>query len=95
MTRGLGWITLSGVGTSVNYCREELEILKNKNYVLDFIQPSEADVRTIRQDINNVQSARNELERLADKLSKELNMSIEEILDKFGSELSNIKKKKK
>lgn len=92
MTRGLAWITLSGVGNSVQRCVNELAELRQNEYKLKFTQPSEQDVRTIRQDINKKQSTLNQIERLADQLSIELNIPREEVLDEIKSKLQNKKK---
>ncbi|MEN5435290.1 ATP-binding domain-containing protein [Sphingobacterium faecium] len=83
MTRSLGWVTLTGVGDSVDYCINEIKKLKENNYKLIFKQPSENDVRTIRQGINTKQRLLNRIERLADEFVNETELSKEELVEQL------------
>jgi len=80
MTRAQAWVTLTGVGETVEHCLEELKTLAANDFNLVFTQPSEQEVKTVKQDINNKQAALNEIERLADELSIKHNLSKEEII---------------
>lgn len=88
MTRGLAWITLTGVGESVGFCLKEISELKKNGFKLIFSQPSEQDVKTIRQDINKEQTALNQIERMA----KDMNMTQEEFFSMMQSKFQNKKK---
>ncbi|TKC00032.1 DEAD/DEAH box helicase [Pedobacter cryotolerans] len=90
MTRSLAWVTLSGVGETVDYCIDELNMLKTNNYQLEFIQPSEIDVITIKQGIDKAQTFLNKIERIADELSSETDLTRDEIVEKLRR---NINKK--
>lgn len=81
MTRSLAWVTLSGVGESVSYCINELNEFKENDFQLIFKQPSEKEVTTIRQEIDKQQKLLNQLERVADELSKETDLTKEEIVN--------------
>jgi superfamily I DNA and RNA helicase len=83
MTRSLGWVTLTGVGDFVDYCRTEVETLQANNYKLKFTQPSEKEVITIRQEIDKRQKLLNKIERIADDLVKESGVSKDEIVDQL------------
>jgi len=91
MTRGLAWITLTGVGDSVQHCIQEFEKLKENNFNLLFTQPSEEDVRTIMQDITKKQSTLTKIDRLTEELGK-LNMSQDEIMEEIKRKLFSKKK---
>lgn len=81
MTRSLAWVTMTGVGDSVDFCINELKELVKNEFKLCFIQPSERQVKTIRQGINKMQKALNEIERVADDLSKSTGLSRDEIVE--------------
>lgn len=87
MTRAQAWVTLTGIGEAVDYCRQELNILAKNDFKLIFTQPSEQEVITVRQDINKKQAALNEIERIADDLSKKLGLSKEEIVEDLKNKL--------
>lgn len=91
MTRSLAWVTLSGIGSSVQYCIDELESLKKNDYDFIFIQPSERDVRTIRQTIDKKQTLLNKIERLADEIVNETGASKEEIVEQLKLKFTNKK----
>lgn len=91
MTRSMAWVNLSGVGDSVQYCIDELEKLKENDYQLVFNQPSEKDVKTIRQSIDKKQKLLNKIERIAEDLVKETGESKDEIVEQL--KLKFIKKK--
>jgi len=83
LTRSLGWVTLTGVGDSIDHCINEINMLRDNDYKLTFKQPSEKDVRTIRQGINKKQKLLNKIERLADDLVKETDLSKDEIVEQL------------
>lgn len=83
MTRSMAWVSLSGVGDSVNYCIDELNKLKENDYELVFNQPSETDVKTIRQTIDKKQNLLNKIERIAEDLMKETGESKDEIVEQL------------
>jgi superfamily I DNA and RNA helicase len=87
MTRSLAWVTLTGVGGSVQHCIDELDLLKKNNYLLQFKQPSEDDVITIKQGIDKKQNLLNKIERMADELSAETGASREEIVEQLKTKL--------
>lgn len=87
MTRSLAWVTLSGVGDSVEYCKAELELLKKNDYELRFTQPSEKDVKTIRRGIDKKQNLLNKIERLADEIVSETGVSKDEIVEELKLKL--------
>ena len=90
MTRSLAWVTLSGIGGTVDFCRSELEELEKNNYNFIFNQPSELDVNTIRQGIDKGQKFLNRAQRLADDWSRETGLSQEDFLNMLNSK--NLKK---
>ncbi|WNH10493.1 DEAD/DEAH box helicase [Thalassobellus suaedae] len=94
MTRSLAWVTLSGVGGSVQHCIDEIELLKKNNYQMHFVQPSEDDVKTIRQGISSRQKLLNDFERFAQKKSEETGLAKEEVVKqlKIDWEKENSKK---
>ena len=47
MTRTKGWLWISGTGDSMEFLEKEIEQLKGNNFSLVFIQPDEADTKTI------------------------------------------------
>ncbi len=79
MTRSKAWVTLTGVGDSVKLCKQEFEELEKNKYKLIFKQPSEQEVKMIKQDINKKQALMNTLERQAIAISKTSGKPIEEI----------------
>jgi len=83
MTRSLAWVTMSGVGESVQHCIDEVEKLKENNFELKFVQPSEDDVKTIRQGIDTKQKLLNKIERLAEDLVKETGVSKDELVEQL------------
>lgn len=83
MTRSLAWVTMSGVGESVDFCLKELEVLVKNNFELTFKQPSEKDVKTIRQGIDKKQKLLNTFERMADDLEKEIGLTRDEIVEQL------------
>jgi superfamily I DNA and RNA helicase len=83
MTRSLAWVTITGVGSSLSTCIEELKKVVENNYMLTFPQPSENEVNTIRQEIASNQKLLNEIDRLSEKLEKE-GFSQEEIQKQFS-----------
>lgn len=87
MTRSLAWVTITGVGSSLSTCIEELKKVVENNYMLTFPQPSENDVNTIRQEIASNQKLLNEIDRLSEKLEKE-GFSQEEIQRQFSLKFS-------
>lgn len=92
ITRAQGWVTLTGTGIEkMQACINELDALKQNDFKLNFIQPSEADVMTIRQDINKKQSALNSIERLADKLANDLGTTKDEV---YHDIIARLKEKK-
>lgn len=91
MTRSLGWVTISGLQEGAAACKNELDLLKSNDYKLIFKQPSQDEVKTIRQDINNKQSALNKIERFADQLSNETSLSKDEIVDQLRRKLDRKK----
>lgn len=93
MTRSMAWVNLSGVGDSVQHCIDELNKLKENNYELIFNQPSEKDVKTIRQSIDKKQKLLNKIERIAEDLVKETGESKDEIVEQL--KLKFIKKNHK
>lgn len=88
MTRSLAWVTLSGVGETVDFCIAELNLLKEKDYELDFIQPSEIDVITIKQGIDKKQTLLNKIERMAEELSQETDLTREEIVEQLRGKIN-------
>ena len=83
MTRSLAWVTLSGIGETVQTCINELALLKQNNYELRFIQPSEKQVKTIGQGIDVRQNLLNKIERIADELVNETGESKEDIVEQL------------
>ncbi len=78
ITRSKGWVTLTGYERAIQ-CKNEMQILKEKDYKLKFKQPSEADTRTILRGMNKQQSLLNEITKKMQELSK-TGLSAEEIL---------------
>ena len=87
MTRSLGWVTLTGLGESIDNCINEINILRENDYKLIFKQPTEKEVRTIRQGINTKQKLLNKIERLADELTKETDLSKDEVVEQLKLKL--------
>lgn len=86
MTRSLAWVNITGVGNSINFCIEELKELVKNDYNLKFIQPSQNEVNTIRQEIDITQNILNKLGRVAEELQRE-GLSTEEIERQFKLKL--------
>jgi len=86
MTRSLAWVTMTGVGESVRCCINEVKELQENDFELHFVQPSEAEVRTIRQSISKSQKILNSFERLAENLEKETGLSKEDIVEQLKNE---------
>ncbi|ALL05960.1 hypothetical protein AQ505_10925 [Pedobacter sp. PACM 27299] len=82
ITRAQGWITLTGTG-NLDQCLKEFDLLKKNNFKLIFIQPSEEEVNTIRQDINKNQFNLNKLDKMAEELAKNMGVTKEELLGTF------------
>lgn len=70
MTRSLAWVTITGTGASISICINELKKLVENDYKLIFTQPTQNEVNTIRQEIDENQQILNEIERLTYKLEK-------------------------
>lgn len=87
MTRSLAWVTLSGVGESVDLCTEELMTLRDNEFQLRFIQPSKEEVRTISQETNAQQQLLNKVERMAEQL-KATGLSTEDIMKQIQNKLT-------
>jgi superfamily I DNA and RNA helicase len=88
MTRSLAWVTMTGVGNSVDFCIEELNELKRSDFKLRFVQPSDRQVRTIRQGINKMQKVLNEIERAAEELSRSTGLSKDEIVEQLKRKMA-------
>jgi superfamily I DNA and RNA helicase len=88
MTRSLAWVTLTGVGESIDYCINELKELSDNNYELRFNQPSEKEVKTIRQGIDKKQKLLNKIERLAEDLAKESDLTKDEIVEQLKKKIA-------
>jgi superfamily I DNA and RNA helicase len=92
MTRAQGWVTLTGTGEKhLKRCLDEYNRLKENEFKLNFIQPSEEDVRTIRQDINKKQSALNAFERLTNDLAKDYGIQKDILMEDIKNELNKKK----
>lgn len=90
MTRSLAWVTISGIGPNMEFCINELNQLIENGYKLAFVQPSEDEVNTIRQDTGKKQALRNRMERITDEFKKEFgDMSNEEIIKELTSTLND------
>ena len=87
MTRSLAWVTLSGVGESVERCIEELKTLRDNEFQLRFIQPTKETVRTISQETNAQQQLLNKVERMAEQL-KATGLSVEDIVSQIQNKLT-------
>lgn len=70
MTRSLAWVTITGVGTSLENCAQELIKLVDNDYLLRFNQPTEKEVNTIRQEINTNQKMLNSIEKLKEEFER-------------------------
>lgn len=81
MTRALGWLTITGLQPYVNLCKEEVNKLALNEFKLVFKQPSENEVKTIKQDIDRRQAALNKIERVAEDLSKEFSVPKAELVE--------------
>jgi len=79
MTRSLAWVTLTGLSPYANICVEEIKRLNENNFKFDFIQPSEEEVRMIKQDISDWQQKLNKMEKIKEEL-QETGMPEEEII---------------
>lgn len=90
MTRSLAWVTMTGCDESVKYCVQELEELKKNDFKLVFKQPSEEDVKTIRQGISNNQKLLNDYNRMIERMMKETGLSEQEVLQMINA--SKLKK---
>ncbi|WP_309708697.1 ATP-binding domain-containing protein [Siphonobacter sp. SORGH_AS_0500] len=91
ITRSIAWVTLTGVSPLADICKNELDILKKNDYKLTFIQPSEQDVVTIKQTIDEKQLALNKIERIAEDAAKNLNIDKDEFIKDIKAKLSSKK----
>lgn len=91
MTRAYAWVTMTGIGDSIQYCIQELEILKKNEFKLLFNQPSDAAVKTIKQDINKKQKSLNDIQKMADEIAQKHNMSKEDIINELISKMGSKK----
>lgn len=91
MTRTKGWLNISGCSEDFNRCNAELTLLKENNYELHFIQPSEAETKTIenhsRVQADIYQDFGKNIERL-----RQTGLSPDEILKQLKRLLANDKK---
>ncbi|MEY4902756.1 MAG: hypothetical protein RLZZ292_571 [Bacteroidota bacterium] len=79
ITRSLAWVNITGTGAAMQYCINELNLLKDNDFKLSFIQPSERDVRTIQRRMTDKQARMNKLKKDTEALSKEYDLTTEEI----------------
>lgn len=79
MTRTKGWLTLTGCSSAFEQCRLEMEALKNNNFELHFIQPSEQQTKTIEGNSRQENKAIDLIDKNVEILKK-LGKSNEEIL---------------
>lgn len=91
MTRTKGWLNISGCSEDFNRCNAELMLLKENDYELHFIQPSEAETKTIenhsRVQADIYQDFGKNIERL-----RQTGLSPDEILKQLKRLLANDKK---
>lgn len=83
MTRSLAWVTMSGIGESVDHCLHEINTLIQNKFELNFSQPSEKIVSTIRQGIDKKQKLLNTIERMAEDLEKETGFTKDDIVEQL------------
>jgi superfamily I DNA and RNA helicase len=77
MTRAKGWVRVSGIGESAALCRKELEIALGNFPTIQFIYPSEEQLKIMRRDLEEKAVGKLRAERMLDKVLEE--MSPEEI----------------
>lgn len=90
MTRTRGWLTITGCSNDFNKCIQELTALKDNNFELHFVQPSETETKTI-ENYSRVQTGIYEdfgknIERL-----KQTGLSTDDILKQLQRLLGNEK----
>lgn len=79
ITRSKGWVTLTGY-QEAEFCKKELDLLKQNAYKLFFKQPSEKETKTIYRGMDKVQSELNALYRTLERLSRESGMPLDELM---------------
>lgn len=85
ITRSKGWVTLTGY-QEAEFCKKELDLLKQNDYKLIFKQPSEKETKTIYRGMDKVQSELNALSRTLERLSRESGMPLDELLKSIESQ---------
>lgn len=80
MTRAKGWVHITGSGSSMSKCQEELDKLTQNDFKLVFNQPSTEQTRTVMQGSMRQQS---ELEVLLKSIStlESSGMTLDEVID--------------
>jgi len=77
MTRAKGWVRVSGVGSSAEECKKEIETALENFPYLKFIYPGPEQIKTIRRDLADRAVRKQKAERKLDEVLSE--MSPEEI----------------
>lgn len=80
ITRSKGWVKLTGFINGGSYCYEEMQKLKENNYLLNFIQPNYKTTKTILRGMDKVQSELNTVSRVLEGLSAQTGIPIEELI---------------
>ena len=80
MTRAKGWVHITGSGSSMSKCKDELAKLQDCDYKLVFNQPSTEQTKTVMQGSIRQQS---ELENLFKSIStlQSSGMTLDELID--------------
>ena len=78
MTRTKGWLTLTGCRDEFDKCIEEMNKLKDNNFELRFVQPSENATKTIEDQSRRETIAIDKIDRIISEL-KSLGRSKEDI----------------
>lgn len=78
MTRTKGWLTLTGCRDEFDKCIEEMNKLKDNNFELHFVQPSENATKTIEDQSRRETIAIDKIDRIISEL-KSLGRSKEDI----------------
>lgn len=82
MTRAKGWVTLTG-SEDLSHLNEELNLLKNNDFKLSFVQPSKESTRTIENVSRKQQKGIDDINNILKNL-KESGLSMEAIKKMLG-----------
>lgn len=89
MTRTKGWLTITGCQEDFDKCIDESNKLKDNQYKLCFIQPSENETKTIEYHSRAQSSFHNDLEKSIEALRK-IGLSKDEIKEDVIKQLQRL-----